>query len=226
MPLTSVAEVVGWQNVISSPIEVAQALAAMGLTEEILHDAIEAGEIDRDACTANNPPTDAGGRSHGTTVRALRESLIPSGWAACNVRNFSTVVAPDVAMEIAVASGDDATGRPDRTPRTKNKKGELMSIGIERNIHQLSLFELPPVARTNTRDARATLMLLRHRPAGSDVVRCELSVPMGMSDDDRVNEWGTRIILRDLVLDGRGGRLADYDASDDTIDVSVVRRSA
>lgn len=222
----SVVELAEHGRVISSLVDVTEALRVMGLTVADVHLAIDAGEVDRDSCTANNPPTDAGGRSHGTTVRMLREVLIPREWAACDVRNFSTVVSPSLEMEIAVASGDDATGDPDREPRTKNKKGELVLLGIERNRGQGWLFKPAPVDRTKVREAATTWILLRYRPEGKDFVRSELSLPISMGDDDRVEKWGTRIVLPDLALGGGGRGFKRRDDADEDIDVAVVRKSA
>jgi hypothetical protein len=225
--MQTVKDVVSCGAVIASLPEVTAALAAMDLTLKVLHRAMDAGEVDRDSCTANNPPTDGPSRAHGTTVRVLREQKIPDGWAACDDRNFCTVVSPDEEMEIAVASGDEATGNPEGFPRTKNAKGELVFLGIERNVRQFKLIQLPPVARVQKRSAKTTWILLRYRRPDQDVLRSELSLPIGMGDDDRVEEWGTRIILPDLVLGGpgRGIRIPDVDVGQD-IDVNVVRRSA
>jgi hypothetical protein len=222
----SVAQVAGCGQVLVSLVEVTAALHAMGTNIDDLHKAIDAGEVDRDSCTANNPPTDPGSRAHGTTVRVLRELHIPRGWAACDAQNFSTVVAPDESMEIAVASGDEATGDSSRDPKTKNKKGELVLNGVQRNQRQLRLFNLPPVKRVNQRISPMTWILLRYRHG--DLVRCELSLPLGLGDDDRVDELGTRIILPDLVLGGRVGLVPkDGEPGEgETVDVAVVRRSA
>lgn len=228
MQFATVAEAAKWGRVISSPVEVQSVLHLMGVALDDLLDSVEEGEADRDLCTANNPPTDAGSRAHGTTVRALRERLIPKDWAACDVRNFSTVVSPNAEMEIAVASGDDATGDVGHEPKTKNSKGELVALGIERNRRQGKLpFALAPVTRQKVRDAQTVWILLRYRVPGQDAVRCELSVPMSMAQDGRVEGWGTRLILPELPLGGagRGTKPGDAEATE-VIDVAVVRRTA
>jgi hypothetical protein len=227
MQFSKTAEVVGFGQVISSLVDVVDALYLMGLSIDELHRAIDAGEVDRDSCTANNPPTDAGSRAHGTTVRVLRETKIPHEWAACSLQNFSTVVSPDQSMEIAVATGDRATGNPDLTPKTKNKKGELVRIGIRKNIRQMAFpFVADTAGKKRKRTADVTWFLLRSRQ--DDVVHCELSIPISLGDNGRVNEWGTRIILPDLVIGGRGGELRPIDSNADeaNVDVPVLRRSA
>lgn len=227
MRFSGVVEVAKSARVIVSLTEVTQVLTLMGLTLDDLHSAIEAGEVDRDSCNANNPPTDAGSRAHGTTVRVLRERKIPDGWAACNTRNFATVVSPSRDMEIAVASGDDKTADPECEPKTKNKKGELVAIGIERNRLQYQLpIELPRAERTKTRDAATIWILLRYRVEGTDIVRSELSVPFEMGDRGRVEKWGTRVILPELDLGNRGGTRAELDEQgEESIDIPVIRRS-
>lgn len=226
MGCTSVMELAAHGRVITGLAEVTDALYVMGVTIETLQKAMDAGEVDRNGCSANNPPTDAGSRAHGTTVRVLREEQIRLGWAACNKSNFATVVAPDLFMEIAVASGDDATGNPDREPRTKNKKGELVQLGVAKNLRQ-SILPLPGVARvqrTSRREALTTWILLRYRPEGRDEVRSELSLPISIGNDGRVNEWGTRIILPVFQVGGGGSRA--FDPVYEKIDIAVVRKSA
>ncbi len=130
MTMMTVADVAASNQVFVSLIEVTAALTAMGLKLGDLHAAIDAGEVDRDSCTANNPPTDSGGRAHGTTVRVLRERHIPSGWAACDAQNFSTVVSPDESLEIAVASGDRCDRRPVARAKDKEQEGRA---GLKRS---------------------------------------------------------------------------------------------
>jgi hypothetical protein len=237
MPKASIGDVARQGRVLVSLVEVTEALSVLGLTIDELHGSIDAGEVDRDACNHLNPPTDAGSRAHGTTVRVLREIKIPHGWTICDHQNFSTIISPDAAMEIAVASGDDATGDPDRIPRTKHPKGESFVLGVERNA-QLHLFKPPPVTREPRHIAPITWILLRHRQ--EKIVRCELSIPTSLGDDERVNSdepndtkkqvnfEGTRIILPDLMLGPRGGGIKsrDDDPSTTKIDVTVLRRRA
>jgi hypothetical protein len=218
MPMTNVADVAKCRRVLVTLVEVHEALHAMGLSIDELHQSIDAGEVDRDQCNELNPPTDGGIRAHGTTVRALREIYLPKGWSRADEKNFSTIASSDGAIEIAVASGDDATGNPGRIPLTKYTKGEAVVDGIERN-KQMVLFE-GPAPRT---EGKITWFLLRHR--SGNIVHCELSMPTSLASDRRVIFGGTRIILPDFELDSRGG-ISGRDDEPSQIDVTVTRRRA
>ncbi len=214
-----------WGRVLVSLVEVTEALAVLGLTIDGLHQAIDQGEYDRDQHSSQfNPPTDPGIRAHGTTVRALRETYVRKGWNFCDHQNFSTLVSSDSAMAIAIASGDEATGDPNRVPRTKHQKGESVVLGVERN-RQIPLFRLPPVIRMDRHTAAMTWILLRNRRG--QIVRCELSIPTSLGEDKRAIFEGTRIILPDLVLGPRGGvKSRDDEPVEPSIDVTVLRRKA
>jgi hypothetical protein len=157
-------------------------LALTGLTVGELHNAIDAGEIDRDSCNFFNPPSDAGLRAYGTCVRVIRETLIPKGWELANSRHFCTTISPDKAMQIAVGSGDFATGNPLLAPQTEHRKGDMMLAGVTVNQRQLS-FPWGQDGQSGP-SGPITWVLLRHRDG--QVVRCELSIPTAMTLDDRV----------------------------------------
>ena len=55
-------------------------LDCMGLTAEILREAVIVGQLHRSSCTVNDPPSIPGTEAWRWTVRTLRELLIPMGW--------------------------------------------------------------------------------------------------------------------------------------------------
>lgn len=61
----------------TSTIDVANALAHLGLTAEILIEAIRRGELARDSCTKNDAPNAPGFYAWNGTVRGLRDILMP-----------------------------------------------------------------------------------------------------------------------------------------------------
>jgi hypothetical protein len=222
MPKACVADVVKCGEALVSVVEVNEALMLMGLTVSELHEAIDAGEIDRDTCNYFNPPSDAGNRAHGTTTRVLRETLVPKGWKFSNSRNFCTTISPDNAIEIVVGSGDFATGNAILTPQTEHPKGDMMLAGVSINQRQLSFSFADPEAKSDP-SAPITWVLLRHRH--EQIVRCELSIPTSMALDDRVVFKGTRIILPNLDLNPNGG-IRFRDDGPSSLEVPVLRRQA
>src|ERR1051325_6415929 len=114
----------------TSPIEVVDALAGLGLTAEILIEAIRRGEIGRDSCTANDAPGAPGYYAWAGTVRALRDILMPQKWTRNDDECYSRVVSPDRSIAIAVCTGDDGTGNKDVNPKTKYPKGTATQAAV------------------------------------------------------------------------------------------------
>ncbi len=131
-------------------------------------------------------------------VRSLREYLLPAGWERSDENNYSLVINPTGTVAIAVATGDDATGRADVQPTTKSSKGPSTVEAVTSNQQQLDLVFPPvavpaPVRAVSADEQRMTWILLVHRGQGE--VRCELSLPTSMGTDGRVDGWQERIIL-------------------------------
>src|SRR6185369_4498686 len=95
------------------PGDVRQRLAALGLEEEALKDTVRRGQLAFVSCTANHPPQFPGMAAWAETVRALREYLVPLGWQRSNDNNYALVVDSDGVVAIAVATGNESTGRGD-----------------------------------------------------------------------------------------------------------------
>ena len=136
-------------------------------------------------------------------VRGLREYLLPA-WSRCDENNYSLVVNPSDTMAIAVATGDDATGRIDVSPTTKSSKGPSTADAVSSNQLQLELpyiFDSAPAAADDgaPEEKRITWIFLVHR--ARDEVRCELSLPTSMGTDGRVDKWRERIILKAFPTD-------------------------
>jgi hypothetical protein len=203
----------------ATPDEVDAALAKLGLTRQPLQEAVLAGLLARDACTANDPPFFPGIFQWARTVRALREGLAPLGWSRSD-GNFCTTVEPGGAFAIAAASGSEHTGRVGReTPTTKRRKGPSTAEAVHTNA-QLYLFpELAPAAAAEP--DRATWVLLFH--SDGKEIRAELSLPDSIGDDGHIDGWRERIILGAQPLDGEIAPAAPDFGPDPTID---VRRKA
>lgn len=206
--------------VLSKPTEVTDALAEIGLSFDVLRDAMLAGETARDSCTTNDPSNAAGFDAWARTVRALRERLTIAGWVRDDSDGLPTVIAPSGEIAIVVATGDEATGDRDKTPKTKYPKGPATVAVVERNSRQGDLFR-PAVERvTIPNPNHKTYFLLRRR--SDDFVFSELSVPDAIGDDGRVEDWARRIILEPISLNPQaGGGLPDRG---EEITVNVRRR--
>jgi hypothetical protein len=212
-------------NVKKGIIPVTNALSDLGLDESILREAILQGEIARANCTANDPPCVPGIYSWGSTVRALRDILIPKKWTKNDDGNYSTVVSPDESFAIAVVTGDEGTGLPDANPTSKYPKGNKTRDAVIRN--QYCLFPeaekaaQEQAAKEDAAEKRITWMLLKRR--SGDAVLAELSLPDRISKAGQVERWQERIILDPIDVEPIA--VLDDDAVDEPIDVPIRRRS-
>lgn len=197
------------------PFEVTDSLAELGLTSEIIEYSIRRGELARDSCTKNDPPSAPGFDAWSKSVRALRDSLIPKGWERDDTQNFSTVVSPNKEIAIAVATGDAGTGDVNSEPHTKYPKGEAAKSAVETN--QLYLF---PQDKPKAEKKRATWFLLKRRVG--DTVFSELSLPAVITEEGHIVKWAARIILNPILIDANFE--VEDDSSLDEIDVPVFRR--
>ena len=169
-------------------------LAQLGLTCGIVRDAILAGELARNSCTANDPPATAGILGWARTTRGLREGTIPLGWRASEAGQLSTCVDSTGAIAIAVATGDQGTGDRRAEPKTKYPRGPATAAAIERNKLQLGLFDTPAPPPVEQEQSKVVtwLLLLARTPTE---VHCEVSLPGQIGVDERIESWAERIIL-------------------------------
>jgi len=192
------------QRVVHQTIEVQTRLAELGLDPEALAQVIKRGYVAFTLCTVNDPPLFPGFAAWAQTVRALREYLIPQGWRRCDENNYSLVINPTEDTAIAVATGDDGTGRVDAVPTTKSSKGPSTAEAVVANQAQLTFaFDEPETVAADEGDEaieeRMTWLLLVHRGEGE--VRSELSLPLSMGTDGRIESWQERIILGSMPTD-------------------------
>jgi hypothetical protein len=187
--------------VFCSPAEVVERLTQLGVSAEMLREAVKKGQFARDNCTEDDPPATPGIYAWGRTTRGLREILRPLGWRRCDAGNYSRTINDGAGIAIAVSAGDDATGRPAVNPKTRYRKGPLTAAVVARNIAQLELFDnhSPPPPHDELSQEPITWFLLI--AATESEVRCELSLPSAIGFDGRIEKWKERIILEPVQLD-------------------------
>jgi hypothetical protein len=212
------------------------------LTERILLDAVELGFLAWLNCTENHPSSVPGIVAWGDTIRGLRESLLPLGWERCNDRNLPLTVNRQTMIAVTASSGDEFTGLEEMTPRTRNSKGPRTKEAVDSNCIQLGLFSDMPVPPKDPKDLEAidewaTWLLLTYRDLKAGYVRCELSRPVNMGIDGRVDGWAERIILGSIPFDGEdisltgengdsgGGANGSAGNGSDAIQVEIRRRA-
>ena len=202
------------------PAEVTNALHELGLTEQIIVDAVLDGESERDFCSPHHPKTMPGYVSWGNTIRALRDSLVIFGWTAREDRNYPTVVNEEGTVAVAVATGDEGTGRAGLFPNVKNSKGSVTKGVVL--VNQTSLFEHLPDFQNAPEAKCMTWLLLRQRDG--DRLYFELSLPARMKNGF-ILEWDTRIIFGPQDIDGDAILRPNSDDAEHAVEVRVVRKA-
>lgn len=205
----------------SEPLDVNARLEELSLSIEVLHEAIKAGEMYRSDCTENDPLSLPGFIAWGKTVRSLREILVLSGWTRLNDHGMPLVVSPEGDFALGVTTGNIDTGNPEAVPKTRNSKGPATEAAVRLNgqmcfgFYKETIREVSPI-----QSDRLTWLLLVSRR--SEEIRCELSLPSEIGEDQRVENWNERIILPPVLI-GTGLNpinLEEEDAEDIVVEVS------
>ena len=211
--------------VLSGPIDVPNRLKQLGLKESILRLGVEQGQAEWANCTLNDPPMFRGLVPWARTLRSLRESMIPEGWQRLEDGGQSFVVNESGTLAITAATGDRRTGVKDETPCTKSSKGPKTQLAIAQNALAWTLYGDIRTAEKQKADSRITWILMFYRDTETSEIRCELSLPAGLNNEDQVDEWKERIILTAIPF-GDGGARIKVDSPPPNINIDVQRRRA
>lgn len=199
-------------------------LDEMGLSTAIVHQAVMVGQLRRNSCTVNDPPSSPGTEAWRWTVRTLRELLIPQGWDRSDAANFSLIVNQEKSIAIAVNTGDEGTGNPHCMPRTKHPKGRATAAAILKNAKQLSfsgfLGERDSDKQPSSGPLTWVLLVARDR----DLVHYELFLPTSFKDGKPMG-WKERIIFPSIDLSSRIKMVPPPEESENIV-VEVTRRNS
>jgi hypothetical protein len=229
-------------RILRTKAEVAYRLAELGLPETLLREAVSVGIVGWLSCTQNHPASFSGIYAWAETIRALRDRLLLLGWERLNDRNLPLTVNPATKVAITASSGDECTGIENLNPRSRNSKGNATRELATSNALQLGLFAdmtESPEALVEEAENWDTWLLLSYRDLRAQTVRYELSRPINIGVDGRVDGWNERIILGEIPFDDdqfslvtsgvSGGRNSDgsaqLDRQSDIVDVPVRRKA-
>lgn len=200
-----------------------------GVTSEPFRNALNRARLEWATTTANDPPNLPGMIFWGTTVRYLRDELLPLGWTKADPRNWPLVITPRGTVGISVATGTDETGSksPLARPTTKAPKGTATIEAVEANAVQ---FELPfsgtppaPTAPPVPAEPPLIYILLIRNDRG--VLSAELSLPLTMGPDGRPVRWKERIVIpMESENDGGDGLRRGRPEPGPDVDVTITRR--
>lgn len=200
-------------------------LDGMGLTADIVRQAVMVGQLRRSSCTVNDPPSSPGTEAWRWTVRTLRELLIPLGWERSDAANFSLIVNHEKGIAIAVNTGDEGTGNPLSMPRTKHPKGRLTAAAVLKNAQQLTLFDFSggrtPGKQTSSSELLTWVLLVAR---DRDQAHYELFLPTSIKDGKPMG-WKERIIFPYVDFAPNVDTVAEQQVEEDNIVVEVSRRN-
>ncbi|MFI0813870.1 hypothetical protein [Streptomyces echinatus] len=197
------------------PDDLRAQLGGVGTRLEFLHDVLRAGEAARRTAVRNDPTGTSGRRAYEAHVRTIRELHIEKEkWTRLVHGRLELVCSPDRSVAMGVMVGDAATGQASLFPKNARRRGAATEMVTRANAGdattsvQTALFAAgvgPDGVALSEEEAFAlkTWFLLSHRTTIGDTVRidCELSQPKRFQDGF-VIEWGKRIPLPALVMDG------------------------
>jgi hypothetical protein len=189
-------------QIFDEPDAVSERLRQLGLDEAVLRQARQQGLLASLECTASHAPNAAGTYAYHEIVRALRDLFRPFGWSGDDRRNRGLLTNEDESRAIAVASGDENTGRPGVTPCTRNPKGITTIQAIRDNSigWLFSEMEEDREAQIETSGIE-TWMLLTYRDLSTQKFRSELSLPISINGRRCPDQWRERIILDVIDFD-------------------------
>jgi len=203
-------------------------LNELGFSEKDIHAALASALYERSKSSKLHPAVDAGFRFWSEMVAATRRELIRkgNGWSTEVVKRMEMVVNSVKGVSLIITSGDRHTGRPDGLPKTKNAKGEATRSIVHNNPGTVDMFQTDSLYTGKSEitpvDSTRTYIVLYYYDAADKEVRCEVSYPVGMVNQDgfaRVSAWSERIILSPLPFEGTD-IFPDEDFNDD-ISISV-----
>jgi len=179
------------------PYDVRQRLAALGLTPELLLDAVRAVVAAHAGCTDNDPPAARCWDGWRMGTRRLRELLRPLGWEKDDTDTFSVIVNHAAKVRIVVVNSADGTGRVPGAPLNVAKKGPRSREAALANAQLvLDLAGFPEEYARRLRMAEAAKYATWGLCVfvGEDEVRAELSQATAFVRGFAA-QWEERIIL-------------------------------
>lgn len=206
-------------------------LKGLHLTYEIIEASIQEGDAHRRRTSFKfYPAIYPGITMWAETTASLRAQLIArrDDWQAGRTGNYETVYHPHLRIAFAVVGGDSQTGVLDGLdPKLARKRGPKTTERIERNAvinaqYELAL-EFPPTSPDVPDDEQCQTWFILTYP-DVDEMRVEVSLPVSIGVDGRVDRWRERIILSPIAISG-GVRIENVGGEDDDDDdTQIVRR--
>lgn len=203
--------------------DVARRLAELGpgLTIQAITQAVLVGELHRDNCTPDDPPTLPGTLAWGKGTSALRAALVNKehGWHRSNTSNFCLTINPDKTVAIVFATGERGTALDGLN--VKNPHGKCAKRAVDRN-RQLALFDVGREEPDDDADADTAILWFLLVARIGDQAQIELKLPGVFGAGGRVEEWDERIVIPTVTVGTPEPNPVEADGEE--IDIEIVRR--
>jgi len=179
-----------------------ESLNKIGLNKHSLIEICEKILVGASQTTDNDAVNAAGQYAYLAGVRANRDVLRRNGWKGTRKGNLELTTHPKEKIHLLVSSGDKHTGNPHASPKTKNQKGSQTKQIVYQNASCPYLFPEMNRPFKVDEDSSQTWVLLYYIDKVKSEMRCELSLPIYINEDDsRVTGWVKRIILDSIDFD-------------------------
>lgn len=182
-------------------------LAELGLTLEVLEQALHYGHNGAERTTGSHSKIAAGTYRWHETVAALRSALVAERWAQKDDLNAPRIISPDGKVSLMVATGNQNTGTK-QMPKNATPKGIMTQQDVWNNgISDQQAIEEVEAMLAGKRPL--TWVLLYFYSAKRNHLRAELSLPavQGM-EGGYITRWDERIVLPTIEFEA-GQSLSD-----------------
>ena len=201
-----------------------QELANLNLTPDIISSSVKAILSHKRGMHSDHPQWCVGIASAGEGIYQLRQLGRPLGWRADDSTGLELTICNFRGRQIAlnIAIGTDAVCNQFVNVETKCGKGPKTKPILSDN--QLLLDFPPPSSVEDESDQGSkfeTWYILYHQK--DDIVRIELALPTGLSEEKTISLWSKRIEIGEFKLDGDVPTVGGIETK--THEVSVRRRS-
>lgn len=194
-PYLPISEIADIRNpVVYRDAGVKTRLAELGLSLEVLEQALHYGHNGAERTTGSHSKIAAGTYRWHETVAALRSALVEQHWVQKDDLNAPRIISPDGKVSIMVATGNQDTGTK-RTPKNATPKG----IMTQQDVWNNSVTEQQAIAEVEAAIAEKqplTWVLLYFYSQRRNHIRAELSLPSVQDmKGGYITQWDERIIL-------------------------------
>ena len=204
-------------------------LEALGLSTELIHNGLRRGAERAANRSSQALKTAAGTDVYQDGMEDFNQLLVSGGWQRVEVDGQPRLLHPADALSFTISSGINVGSTYLRRGLRTRRKGKATRGSLMPRLPDPSLFEVenaldPAVLAARAAAAPFYFLLCERAPRGGGV-HIELAQPANMTDGGSVNEWGDRIRVGFLPLEGD---LSVFDQPDDEgpgeFDVSVEPR--